>query len=149
MPRKKKAAAPEVVTESSEVAVPPPAVEANEPPAPPPPEPVPAKAWAASGPHWFQAVSLSTDSGGPRIRLGRDNRFQQMAISFDEKPPADVIQQLRDDGWRWRGQEGYWTKQFNPEQCATGQLDAEQLFERLAVIEQRERGLCDVPTVGR
>ena len=99
------------------------------------------KVWAPRGPLWFQTIPLSSTNDGPRMRLGRDNRFNQMAIAFDEKPCEDSRKRLHNDGWKWRQAESQWTKQLEIDHRATGQQDAEKLFEALAKIERRERQL--------
>ena len=148
MPRKKKSP-PEIVTPPSDDK-PLPVVEPSEVSATAAPaEPETSRTWASSGPVWFQTVNLSDRNDGPHMRLGRDHRFQQMAIAFDEKPTAEVLQELREDGWRWRGQEGQWTKQLLSEQRAAGHLAAEQLFGRLANLERREHGVSDTPAASR
>lgn len=73
------------------------------------------------------------------MRLGRDNQFQQMAIAFDEKPAEETRRRLQADGWKWRSGEERWTKQLDPDRKATGQQDAEKLFDELIRIERRDR----------
>lgn len=97
------------------------------------------KTWAASGPLWYRTVSLSERNDGPRMRLGRDNKFLQMAIHFDEKPTDETRTKLRAEGFKFRGAEGVWTRQLDPDRKATGQQDAEKLFDELAKIERRDR----------
>lgn len=113
------------------------------PPAANPDEVVPAKTWAPKGPTWFQTVILSDRNEGPRMRLGRDNQYQQMAIAFDEKPAEEIRHRLQGDGWKWRGAESRWTKQLDPDRRATGQQDAEKLFDELVRIERRERHVSE------
>ena len=72
------------------------------------------------------------------MRLGRDNRFQQMAIQFEAKPTEEVRQRLHQEGWRWRPAESIWTKQLEFERKAQGHLEAERLFDELAKIEMQE-----------
>jgi len=100
-----------------------------------------ATAPAASPPRWIQQVSLSRDPQGPKLRLGRSERFQQMVIQFDEKPTDESRSQLGDAGWRWRPAEGQWTKQLDADSRARSQLHAEQLFDSLVHSERQERGL--------
>jgi hypothetical protein len=91
------------------------------------------------GPFWFQSSLLSQEPDGPKMRLGRDNRFQQMAIQFEAKPTEEVRQRLHQDGWRWRPAESIWTKQLEFDRKAQGHLEAERLFDELAKIEMQER----------
>lgn len=83
-------------------------------------------------PFALMTVSLGPERDSPKMRLFRSNRLNQMAIGFDEKPEQKHRVRLREDGWRWREDEGVWTKQLDRERRASGQLEAERLFtERL------------------
>ena len=128
----------------SEPMTPEPREPAAEPRAIPPTEQNAQKTWALRGPLWFQTVQLSSANDGPRMQLGRDNRFNQMTISFDEKPSEEVRERLHNNGWRWRQAESQWTKQLEIDHRATGHQDAEKLFEALAIIERRDRHISEV-----
>jgi hypothetical protein len=107
----------------------------------------PATPVAAFQPDPFSVISVAlTDSNdGPRVRLFRNRRFNQMAIQFDEKPPEEVRQRLRDEQYKWRDAEGVWTIQLG-EQKASGQIAAERLVVELANSIRAEAWL---PPVGR
>ncbi|MFO0851855.1 MAG: hypothetical protein U0871_25310 [Gemmataceae bacterium] len=105
-----------------------------------------AKTWAGQpDPFPFLSVALTDANDGPRVRLYRSRRFNQMAIGFDEKPPEPVRQRLRDEGYKWREAEGVWTIQLG-EHKASGQLAAERLVVDLANDIRAEAGL---PPAGR
>ncbi len=110
-------------------------------------EAAPSRQWV-QGPHWFKGVALGAERDAPRVRLGRDNKFKQMAILFTEKPEAEVIEALHADGWTWRGKERYWTRQLDPANPATGQQDAERFFDQLADAMRTRRGLTESPAIG-
>ncbi|MGL6075193.1 MAG: hypothetical protein ACRC8S_13620 [Fimbriiglobus sp.] len=97
---------------------------------------------ATNRPFWIQTVSLGNEKPSPKMRLGRSQQFQQMVIQFDEKPTDDTRLELGEAGWRWRANEGQWTKQLEFKSRATGQLEAEKLFDRIAQHERLERGLA-------
>lgn len=66
-----------------------------------------AKTWAGQpDPFPFLSVALTDANDGPRVRLYRSRRFNQMAIGFDEKPPEPVRQRLRDEGYKVAGGRG-------------------------------------------
>lgn len=94
-------------------------------------------------PHPFYSVALSDSNDGPRVRLYRSRRFNQVAVRFDEKPDEGVRQRMHDEGYRWRQAEGVWTKQLG-EYRASGQLAAERLVDELANSIRAERGLAPV-----
>ena len=62
------------------------------------------------------------------MRLLRSNRFNQMQIRFDEKPPTEYREKLHNAGWKWRQAEEIWTMQLDSEQKWRAHADAERLF---------------------
>ncbi len=91
----------------------------------------------------FYSVALTDAKDGPRVRLYRSRRFNQVAVEFDEKPEQPVRERMHNEGYRWREAEGVWTKQLG-EFRASGQLAAERLVIELANIIRAERGLAPV-----
>jgi hypothetical protein len=96
-------------------------------------------AWSPD-PHELDTVCLGPDNSGPKMRLFRSNRFNQVQIRFDERPPEDVVGILKEDGWRWRGQGEGWTKQLDRAARWRGQADAERLFKEIADELRQSRG---------
>jgi hypothetical protein len=87
------------------------------------------------------AVTLGPNLDSPRMRLYRSNRLNQMAIGFDERPEKEYREQLRENGWRWREDEGVWTKQLDRERRAVGHLEAERLFTEIGEAIRGDLGL--------
>ena len=85
-------------------------------------------------------VALSKDQAGPKARLYRSQRFQQMAIEFDEKPVDGIRQRLRDAGWTWRPTEAVWTKQLG-ERPGETHRQAQELFTSIANDIRHANGL--------
>lgn len=93
-------------------------------------------------------IALSNSSDGPKMRLYRSKKFQQMAMQFDEKPDEAVLQRLRDDGWTWRTAEGVWTRQLG-ERPGEMHRQAQQLFESIASDIRQANGLEPVTFQGQ
>ena len=91
----------------------------------------------------FYSVALTDAKDGPRVRLYRSRRFNQVAVQFDEKPEQPIRERMHNEGYRWREAEGVWTKQLG-EYRASGQLAAERLVTELANAIRAERGLTPV-----
>lgn len=91
----------------------------------------------------FYSVALTDAKDGPRVRLYRSRRFNQVAVKFDEKPEQPVRERMHNEGYRWREAEGVWTKQLG-EYRVSGQLAAERLVTELANVIRAERGLTPV-----
>jgi hypothetical protein len=85
-------------------------------------------------------IALSADKDGPKMRLYRSQRFQQMAIQLDEKPDEGIRQQLRESGWTWRPAEGAWTKQLG-ERPGETHRQAQELFTGIANEIRQANGL--------
>jgi hypothetical protein len=100
------------------------------------------KTWQPD-PFALMSTALGEGRGAPRMTLFRNNRFQQMAIRFDQKPAEHHRTALHDAGWRWREAEGVWTKQLDRDRRAASQLDAERLFHQLADSIRAELGLVE------
>lgn len=106
-----------------------------------PAEPEPSRRRWQPDPLPFLSIGLSVE-GGPRMTLFRNNRLNQMAIKFDEKPGDEHRARLREAGWRWREAESVWTKQLDRERRAASQLEAERLFTEIGDAIREERGLA-------
>jgi hypothetical protein len=96
----------------------------------------------------FMAVTLGPDKSSPKMTLYRSNKLNQLAIQFEEKPAEEHRRQLREAGWRWREDEGVWTKQMDRERRATAQMEAERLFSEIGEAIRAERGLSGRSDVG-
>jgi hypothetical protein len=101
------------------------------------------KAWpAAPEPFGIQSIALSPENDGPRMRLLRSNKYQQIQIQFDDKPDEAVRARLNAEGWKWRSVEKVWTKQLDPDARWRTHADAERLFKELGDAIRVERGLA-------
>lgn len=92
-------------------------------------------------PFGLASVALTDEKNGPVARLFRNNRFQAMAIQFPEKPAPEIIEQLRDAGFKWRSDDKVWTTQLDPAAKWQTQANAEKLFFKLT-SEIREANVC-------
>jgi hypothetical protein len=99
-------------------------------------------------PHCIEQVSLTTERDGAMMRLFRNHKFRSMAIKFDEKPPAVITQQLRDNGWSWHGQDKVWVKPLERGNEWRTVADAEKNFRAIANNLRGARGLEPVAQLG-
>lgn len=110
-------------------------------------EGAPRRLWQPD-PFPLKVVNLGPDKNGPTAKLFRSNKLNQMAIRFDEKPEEPYRRRLHEDGWRWRENEGVWTKQMDRERRATSQVEAERLFAEITDAIRAGRGLSGRSDVG-
>lgn len=102
----------------------------------------PKKQWATPpDPRGSWRIRLSPDEDAPYMYLLRNNRYQQVDIAFDEKPEEKHLQMLRDEGFRWRRDEGVWAKQLDRDAKWRTQADAEELFREIANDIRQARGM--------
>jgi hypothetical protein len=107
----------------------------------------PARSWQPD-PFVLMTVSLGAERDSPRMRLFRSNKLNQMAIGFELRPEEKYRVRLREDGWRWREDEGVWTKQLDRERRASSQLEAERLFAEIGEAIRGDLGLEPKRAVG-
>ena len=68
------------------------------------------------------------------IRLLKFDRFKQTQLQFRDKPPTELHQELRKNGWTYRPEEEVYTKQYGGQGEPLALLEAKRLFNRL--VEQ-------------
>ena len=110
-------------------------------------EDAPRRQWQPD-PFSLLTISLGAKKDSPRMTLFRSNKLNQLAIRFDEKPEEEHRLQLRETGWRWREDEGVWTKQMDRERRASSQMEAERLFTEIGETIRAARGLSGRSDVG-
>lgn len=96
---------------------------------------------------WTIALSVAKD--GPKMRLLRSNRFQQMQIHFDEKPADQYLEQLRQAGWKWRDEEQVWSKQLEKDTRWRVHAEAEKIFKSIADAIRIDNGLEPTMQIGQ
>ena len=110
-------------------------------------EDAPRRQWEPD-PHPLRTMALGLEKDSPKMTLFRSNKLNQLAIRFDEKPEEEHRLRLREAKWKWREDEGVWTKQMDRERRATSQMEAERLFTEIGEAMRAERGLSGRTDVG-
>lgn len=85
---------------------------------------------------WRSAEVVAHGTNRFRIR-----RHITHLATEDSRPEQQYRERLREDGWRWREDEGVWTKQLDRERRASSQLEAERLFTEIAEAIRGDLGL--------
>ncbi len=96
----------------------------------------------------FASITLGDRNDAPKMRLFRSQRFQQVALQFDEKPDAKYTEMLREAGFRWRGDDKVWTRQIPREEKWKSHADAERLFAAIGNAIRADKGLEPVTLMG-
>jgi hypothetical protein len=96
----------------------------------------------------FASITLGESNNAPKMRLFRSQRFQQMALQFDEKPDVKYTEMLREAGYRWRGDDKVWTRQINRTEKWKSHADAERIFSEIGNSIRADKGLEPVAMMG-
>ncbi|OWK40987.1 DUF6166 domain-containing protein [Fimbriiglobus ruber] len=95
-------------------------------------------------------IALSPAADGPKARLLRSVRLNQLQLRFDEKPAAKYATRLRENGWQGWDAEQAWTLPFDPEyQRWRTHAAAEKLFTEIGNEIRADAGLPPVRPVSR
>jgi hypothetical protein len=77
-----------------------------------------------------------------------------MAIQFgqgrpEEKPSKNIIDAMKDAGFRWNPSERLWTHPVPPESAMTTRIEAERLYENVCRMIRQEKGIEAGPEISR
>ena len=75
------------------------------------------------------------------VRLFESRRDHQMAIKFDEKPSQEVINKLKEAGYRWNPADMIWAQPVWPATAMTTRIKAERLFQEGSQMIRQEKGI--------
>jgi hypothetical protein len=79
----------------------------------------------------YKAIYTSTQKG---FEMGEDRRFRQRVFKFIDKPEPELLQELKDAGFTYRGNEKAWTITATPETRAISDELAHRFGDRDQVI---------------
>jgi hypothetical protein len=80
------------------------------------------------------------------VRLFESKRDRQMAIQFGEgkpedKPSQEVIDKLKEHGYRWNGSDKIWAKPVRFPDAMQTRIEAERLFQEVSQMIREEKGI--------
>jgi len=84
------------------------------------------------------------------VYLFESKEDRQMAIKFGEGRPEDkpsqaVIDKMKEAGFRWNAADRIWAHPVRGESAMRTRIDAEQLFQEVAKMIRKEKGIEDGP----
>jgi hypothetical protein len=90
------------------------------------------------------AIAVDNAAG---VRLFESRRDRQMAIQFGEGKPEDrpaqeVIDRLKEHGFRWNGLDKIWAKPVRPGDAMQTRIEAERLFQEVSNMQREAKGLA-------
>lgn len=81
------------------------------------------------------------------VRLFESRQDRVMAIKFDEKPNQEVIETLKDSGYRWNPRDKVWVHPVRLESARTTRIEAERLYQEVREMIRRDKGIASSPEV--
>lgn len=77
---------------------------------------------------------------GVHLRQSRLNR--RVEIAFDDKPPQEVIDKLKENGYRYNSQDKVWTKPVVGDSAMRTRIEAERLYKETADMVRQSKGIA-------
>jgi len=81
------------------------------------------------------------------VRLFESRQDRQMAIKFDEKPSQDIIDLLKEEGYRWNPRDKIWAHPVRSESARATRIEAEQLYQEVRSMIRHDKGIEAGPEV--
>jgi hypothetical protein len=81
------------------------------------------------------------------VRLFESKRDRQMAIKFGEgrpedKPSQEVIDKLKEGGFRWNPTDRIWSKPVWPASAMSTRINAEKLYKEVCQMIRKEKNIA-------
>jgi hypothetical protein len=89
------------------------------------------------------AIAIDTQAG---VRLFESKEDRQMAIKFgdgrpEDKPPQQVIDTLKEHGYRWQPENKVWAKPVRSNDAMQTRIEAERLYQEVSQMIREEKGI--------
>ena len=75
------------------------------------------------------------------VRLFENRQDRLMVIKFDEKPIRDVIEKMKDSGFRWNPRDKVWVHPIRSESARTTRIEAERLYQEVRQMIRQDKGI--------
>lgn len=75
------------------------------------------------------------------VRLFENRKDRLMVIKFEQKPSTDVLNLLKDSGFRWNPRDQVWVHPIYTEQARRIRIEAERLYQEVRGMIRQERGI--------
>jgi hypothetical protein len=81
------------------------------------------------------------------VHLFENRQDRLMVIKFDEKPSADVLNHLKDTGFRWNPREKVWVTPIRPDNARAIRIKAERTYQTVSGMIRQEKGIESGPEI--
>ena len=82
------------------------------------------------------------------VSLFESRQDRQMAIKFDDKPGQEIIDKVKEAGYRWDPADRVWATPVREESAMSTRIDAERLYQDVRQMTRQDKGIeagQDVP----
>jgi hypothetical protein len=81
------------------------------------------------------------------VHLFENRQDRLMVIKFDEKPSPEVLDRLKDSGFRWNPRDKVWVSPIRPDSARTIRIEAERTYQVVSSMIRQEKGIGSSPEV--
>lgn len=75
------------------------------------------------------------------VRLFENRRERLMVIKFEKRPGGDVLDRMKDAGFRWNPRDQVWVLPIHPEYARRIRVEAERVYQDVRQMVRQEKGL--------
>lgn len=84
---------------------------------------------------------------GAGVRLFENRQDRLMAIKFEEKPSPEVLDRMKDAGYRWNPRDKVWVHPIRQESARATRIEAERLYQEIRGMIRQEKGIESGPEI--
>lgn len=81
------------------------------------------------------------------VKLFESRQDRVMAIKFDEKPNQEVIDKVKNAGYRWNPNDKVWVHPARFESARTTRIEAERLYQEVRQMVRHDKGIESSPDI--
>lgn len=81
------------------------------------------------------------------VKLFENRQDRVMAIKFDDKPSQEVIDRLKESGYRWNPNDKVWVHPVHFESARTTRIEAERLYQEVRQMVRHDKGIESSPDI--
>lgn len=81
------------------------------------------------------------------VHLFENRQDRLMVIKFDEKPNPDVLNHLKDSGFRWNPRDKVWVTPIRPDSARAIRIEAERAYQTVSSMIREEKGIESSPEI--
>jgi hypothetical protein len=81
------------------------------------------------------------------VRLFENRKERLMAIKFEAKPSREVLDRMKDAGYRWNPRDEVWVHPIREETARATRIEAERLYQEVRGMIRQEKGIESGPEI--